>query len=119
MAVIVCAVILTLFNIIMWIVFAAKFNKKFSTDDIIIKTRQQLNSMLSDINRNADRNINLINDRIKELKAVTAEAERRLSVLKVELEKTQKTQLLQTHFDQIKDIPKSKEEVALITAKNY
>ncbi len=101
MVLIISAVILTLFNIIMWIIFATKFYKVFSTDEIIKKTRDQLNSMLSSINRNTERNITLIEDRISELRAVTADAERRLAVLRGELDKTQKSYVLQNQLDSV------------------
>lgn len=87
MAVIVTSVILCLINIILWIVLAIRFKKIFSTEDIIEKTRNELNRMISDVNRNAERNITLIDERIKQLKAVSAEADRRLALIKSELDK--------------------------------
>lgn len=87
MAVVVTAIILCIINILLWIILAIKFKKIFSTDEIIKSTREELNKMLADINRNADRNITLINLKIKELKSVTAETERRLKIAKAELEK--------------------------------
>lgn len=87
MTVLITALILCLVNIILWIVLALRFKKIFSTDEIIEKTRDQLNKMLGDVNRNAERNITLIDEKIKQLKAVSAEADRRLSVVKTELEK--------------------------------
>src|SRR5574344_1219368 len=85
-AIIICTFICIL-NVIMWIIFANKFKKLFSTDDIIQNTRNELNKMLADVNRNADRNITLIDEKIKELKSVTAEADRHLKIAKLELEK--------------------------------
>src|SRR5574344_1138812 len=94
MGVIIVATLLCLLNIILWIVFAAKFKKIFSTDDIIEKTRDELNHMIADVNRNADRNITLIDAKIKELKSVTAEAERRLALERSEQEKHEKAKAL-------------------------
>ncbi|MFA6936664.1 MAG: hypothetical protein WCQ67_00370 [Treponema sp.] len=87
MAVVVTAIILCLINILLWIILAIKFKKIFSTEEIIQKTRDELNKMLADVNRNADRNITLIDEKIKELKSVTAEADRHLKIAKLELEK--------------------------------
>lgn len=84
------AIFLIVFNIFMWIIFGIRFHKIFSTDDIEKKLRQNLNLMLKDINYNASRNITLIEDKIKQLKSVSAEADRRLLVLKKELENTNK-----------------------------
>lgn len=87
MAVIITSVILCLINIILWIILAIRFKKIFSTEEIIDKTRTELNRMISDVNRNAERNITLIDERIKQLKAVSAEADRRIALAKSELEK--------------------------------
>ncbi|MBR1402701.1 MAG: hypothetical protein IJ558_00830 [Treponema sp.] len=74
-------------NITLWIFFLAKFKKIFSTDDIIASTRSEMENMIVDINRNAGRNIEIIEDRIKQLRAVVAEADRHLDVAKRELDK--------------------------------
>lgn len=90
MTVIITASILCLINVILWIILAIRFKKIFSTEEIIEKTRDELNKMLGDVNRNAERNITLIEEKIKQLKAVSAEADRRLAVVKSELEKNGK-----------------------------
>lgn len=81
---------ITIINIILWLIFLLKFKKLFSTDDIISKTRDELNSLIKDINNNTQRDITLVDDRIKQLKAVVAEADRRLNAVR---EQTKKEQL--------------------------
>ena len=81
-------------NIILWIIFLAKFKKLFSTDDVIQKARSEMNSMIMDINRNAERNITLIDDRIKQLKLATAEADRRIALAQSEEVKQASAQAL-------------------------
>ncbi|MCH5294624.1 MAG: hypothetical protein J1F14_01810 [Treponema sp.] len=88
-AVLTLAFLLIAFNITMWIVFAFRFKKIFSTDDIMRRTRDELNSLLTEMNRNAERNVSLINERIKELRAVSAEAEREITKLRGELKKVE------------------------------
>lgn len=73
-------------NLLLWFLFFKKFNKLFSTDDIIENTRSELNKMILDVNRNAERNITLIESRISDLKAVIAQADTHLSLLKSEIE---------------------------------
>lgn len=73
-------------NITLWVTFFLKFKKIFSTDDIIASTREEMDRMIADINHNAGRNIELIEDRIKQLKAVVAEADRHVELSKRELE---------------------------------
>lgn len=74
-------------NISLWIVFFSKFRNLFSTDDIIASTREEMERMISDINHNAGRNIEIIEDRIRQLKAVIAEADRHIETARLEIEK--------------------------------
>ena len=73
-------------NICLWVSFFLKFKKIFSTDDIIASTREEMERMISDINHNAGRNIELIEDRIKQLKVIVAEADRHIELAKREIE---------------------------------
>ena len=61
-------VILCITNILLWIVFLLKFKSLFSTEDIIEKTRSELNKLVMDINNNTDRNITVYNESSKNLK---------------------------------------------------
>ncbi|MBQ9909739.1 MAG: hypothetical protein IJM48_08065 [Treponema sp.] len=73
-------------NVTLWITFFLKFKRIFSTDDIIASTREEMDRMIADINHNAGRNIELIEDRIKQLKVIVAEADRHIELSKKELE---------------------------------
>lgn len=84
-----------LFNLIMWIIMGVKFNKFFSTDKFIEESREQVNDMITSINRNASRNIEILNDKIKQLKAISAEAEHNIQLLKNELIKSEKSKIFQ------------------------
>ncbi len=83
----VLAFFLIALNIIFWIAFLKKFNKLFSTDDIISQARIEMTKMIEDVNRITSRNIDLIESKIKQLKAAAAEAERHISVVKSDFEK--------------------------------
>ncbi|MCK9171014.1 MAG: hypothetical protein M0P01_11435 [Treponema sp.] len=83
-------------TIVLWIVLLVKFKKLFSTDDVIAKTRSEMNNMILDINRNAERNINLMDDRIQKLKLIIAEADRHIALARVEEEKLASVQELRT-----------------------
>lgn len=89
------AFLLIIFNILMWIVFLRKFRAFFSTDKIISDTREDVNKIIKDINSISSRNIELIDDRIRQLKSVTAEAERRLGTLKKELSLAERSRKFQ------------------------
>lgn len=85
MPVIFLTIILCLFNVFMWIIMLKRFKKMFSTDDIIASTRDELNKMIEDMNRNTGRDLSLADAKIKELKSVIAEAERRIGTLNSDL----------------------------------
>ncbi|WP_147635015.1 hypothetical protein [Treponema pectinovorum] len=74
-------------NVVFWLIFLTKFRKLFSTDDIILSTKQDVAKILEDVNRVTSRDIDLIESKIKTLKAAVAEADRHMSVLKAEFEK--------------------------------
>lgn len=95
-----------LFNLIMWIIMSFRFNKFFSTDKFIEESREQVNDMITSINRNASRNIELLNDKINQLKAISAEAEHNIQVLKTELIKSEKSKIFQQELDSY-SIPKT------------
>ncbi|MBP5443087.1 MAG: hypothetical protein J6W60_10135 [Treponema sp.] len=97
----VVVLLLCVFNVVMWLVQIVRFKNIFSTDDIMKETREQLNNMLMDINRNAERNINLINDRIEELKKVTEEADRHIQLLKGEVALVEKSNAFQSQYERI------------------
>ncbi len=81
----VVVLLLCVFNVVMWLVQIVRFKNIFSTDKIMEETRDQLNSMLMDINRNAERNITLIDDKIRQLKEISEEADRHIQLLKGEV----------------------------------
>ena len=86
MIVIFIAAFFCVLNITLWITFFLKFKRIFSTEDIIASTRDEMDRMIADINHNAGRNIELIEDRIKQLKVIVAEADRHVEVARKELE---------------------------------
>lgn len=77
--------LLIVFNIAMWIFFMKKFNTFFSTDEIIDETNLRVQEIVKDMNYSTERDIRLAEECVKRLKAVTAEAERKISVLKKDL----------------------------------
>lgn len=74
------AVAVCILNVALWLVFLIKFKNLFSTDNIIEKTKAELNRIIMDVNGNAERNITLIEDRIERLRALIAEADKRIKL---------------------------------------
>ena len=93
------AVFIIFFNILMWVVFFKKFNAFFSTDKIIEETNEKAKEIIKSINFNAGRSIDLIEDKIKQLKAVSAEAERKIGMLKKELSLAESSKSFQKKLD--------------------
>ena len=92
------AILLCVFNLVMWLLFIVRFKDRFSTDDIVQNTRDVLDKMLMDINRNAERNVTLVENKINELKAVSQEVDRHLEVLRGELANVEKTNAFQNRL---------------------
>lgn len=86
---------LCIVNLILWVVFLSKFKKLFTADDVISSYRQELNRLLTDIDRHTARDVATIEDVSKELKAVVAEADRHVAVAKAELERQEKSKTFQ------------------------
>lgn len=91
-------ILLCVFNLVMWLLAIVRFRKIFSTDDIIEKARHELNNMMMEINRNAERNISLIEDRIQKLKEVTEETDRHIEILRGELKSVENTKVFQSRL---------------------
>ena len=77
--------LLIIFNIVLWFFFMRKFNAFFSTDEIIDETNLKVQEIVKNMNYSTERNIRLAEESVKRLKAVTAEAERKIAVLKKDL----------------------------------
>jgi len=89
---------LTLINLLLWLVFLFRFKKLFSADDIMVKFRDGMDGLIREAQRNTLSNINLIDDKIKELKAASAEADRKVAILRHELQAAEKSAALQAQL---------------------
>ena len=97
-------------NIILWIVFLVNYKKLFSTDDVISKTRAAMNNMITDINRNAERDINLLDDRMQKLRLLIAEADRHIALARAEEEKLASVQELRSAVNKTPAVEKRAED---------
>ena len=67
------ALFISLVSLILMIVILIRFKKLFSTDAIIDKTKSQMNRVIMDVNNNANRDIELINESSRRLRALLNE----------------------------------------------
>ena len=72
------AIFLSLVCIILMSIILIRFKKLFSTDAIIDKTKAQMNRVIMDVNNNANRDLELLNDSSRRLRALLNEADRKM-----------------------------------------
>ncbi len=109
-------ILLCVFNLVMWLLAIVRFRKIFSTDDIVEKTRQELNNMMMEINRNAERNVTLLEDRIQKLKDIIADTDKHIELLKGEIQTVEKTNVFQSR---LMGIDKSSRKEGSVETKSY
>ena len=72
------ALFISLVSLILMIIIIIRFKKLFSTDAIIDKTKSQMNRVIMDVNNNANRDIELINESSRRLRALLNEADKKM-----------------------------------------
>lgn len=78
---VILGVLICIFNIVMWIVFLRNFKKLFTTEDVIESTKAQVNNILKNFDRDTERNLSLIDNACARLKALNAEAEKKIKLM--------------------------------------
>ena len=76
------ALFISLVSLILMIVILIRFKKLFSTDAIIDKTKSQMNRVIMDVNNNANRDLELINESSRRLRALLNEADKKMENFK-------------------------------------
>ena len=83
------SIIIFAVNLILWIFLFRKFKKQFSSDAILENIRLEIDKLLTEINRETDRDLTLVDGKIAELKKVMEDAERRINLAITEENKKQ------------------------------
>ena len=73
------SIFLSAVSIILMAVILIRFKKLFSTESIIEKTQDKMNKVIMDINNNANRDIDLINEKCREARTLLANADRKMN----------------------------------------
>lgn len=76
------AIILSTISILLMLVILIKFKKLFSVDSIINKTKEQMNRVIMDVNNNANRDLELINEATRRTRALINEADKKMEIFK-------------------------------------
>ena len=90
---------LTLTNLLLWLVFLVRFKKLFSADDIMTKFRDGMENLIKDAERNTARSMDVIDEKIRDSKAIVAEAERKVAILRRELQSAEKSAAFQSQLN--------------------
>lgn len=73
--------IVTVVNVILWVIMLIRFKAFFSTEKIVNDTRNQVNEILRDLNENANRDIELVHSTLRNLRSMNALAEKNIEAL--------------------------------------
>ena len=72
------ALFISLVSLILMIVILVRFKKLFSTDSIIEKTKSQMNRVIIDVNNHANRDLELLNESTRRIKALLNDADKKM-----------------------------------------
>ena len=100
---------LVLINLGLWIIFLFKFKDLFSTDKIIEKTRYEMEKLVKDINNNAETNINIIDERVRKMKALVREADLKIEQIETRLSLLNK-QISDINLNNVASVQKKKKK---------
>lgn len=87
-------ILICIFNVVMWLLFLRHFKNLFSTDGIINSTKEEINKILVDLNRQTERNLTVLEGTMNRLKALNAEVEKKIRLANdLELRKAETAQV--------------------------
>lgn len=69
------ALFFSIISVIIMLIILFKFKKLFSTDSIIEKTRARMNQFITDINKNANADIELLNESTRRIRSLLKDAD--------------------------------------------
>lgn len=73
------SIFLSVICILLMVVILVRFKKLFSTESIVEKVKATMDRVIMDINNNANRDIDLINEKCREARSLIATADRKIS----------------------------------------
>ncbi len=84
------------FLVLMFLYFRYRIRREFHPDRMLESIRQETELLIADLNKTADRNIQVMEDRVKRLKEQISQADRRITLLKRDRERMDARQGLYT-----------------------
>ncbi len=101
------AIFLLLINILMLYHQHKQFDKKFSSDEIMKELNEKARECIRQVIYTTNLNVQIAEDKISQLKAISAEAERHIKILKRELELADKSKKVRQKIENLSTTTKS------------
>ncbi|MFW6338775.1 MAG: DUF6115 domain-containing protein [Alkalispirochaetaceae bacterium] len=83
---------------IIYLVLNRKVEKNITPEAFLEKVRSEIESVIVDLNETTDRNITLLEERVRSLQALIKRADKQLTVLQREVEKRKESSEVYTHL---------------------
>jgi DNA-binding NarL/FixJ family response regulator len=87
------------FCTIVYLVLKRKFEREMNPDAVLRQIRGEVNELIVELNQTTERNVSLIEERIAELNRCVEESDKRLSLLKRESERNERSQEVYSHLN--------------------
>jgi hypothetical protein len=88
----------------MYRVFRKKIQKSLELDSLVEDTRTEVGSFIAELNQTTERSVSLLEDKIAAAKEIIDLAERRIGLMKVELEKRNYERQVQERLSRVKPL---------------
>lgn len=87
-------IVLTIVNLLGMFIFYRMLKSRFSSKKILDSLRSEVDKLIADLGREADRDVGILEDRVKNLRSLIDEADRRILMADREDEKRQESKRL-------------------------
>jgi hypothetical protein len=102
---------------ILYIILNRNIEKKYNPDSVLDTIREEVNRLIIELNQTADRNINLIEEKIDVLNDAIAKADKRLNLFQKESEKHDMSARVYNNILKKGPLPESEKSAAEVKPK--
>jgi regulator of replication initiation timing len=95
---------------LLFLLLRKRLERTLNPEELGGKVKEELTSIMVELNRTTDQNIGLLEDKIGELKGLVEKAEKRIALLKREAERRDASQNVYRQITQSKQPPEEKEK---------
>lgn len=103
----ICLIVCSVYCFVLYKIIIYRINKKIDNKSFLKKVKEEINSLVTQINETSDRNVLLIENRLERLNSAVNEADQRLQLFKKEIKKEIQTPV--TELKEVKEKPISLE----------